>query len=126
MPTVFTVHHDVDFAPDNTENYFLSILVGNGQSGSTTFRNPAGDFFSPDVFNVPLGKGKQLKGTSLPVVSVVMDINPHTNNMIISYYITDREVLDEEELKTLDPTDRVPFAAEANQTITFFTSLNFQ
>ena len=126
MPTVFTVHHNIDFTPANTKDYFLSVLVGNGQSGSTTFRNPAGDFISPDVFNVPLGRGKQLKGTSLPVVSVVMDINPQTDNMVVSYYITDTEVLDEEELKTLEPTDIVPFAADANQTITFFTSLNFQ
>jgi len=124
MPSVFTVHHDVDFTPDNTNDYFLSVLVGNGQSGSTTFKNPAGDFFSPDVFNVPLGQGRELKGTSLPVVSVVMDINPQTDNMIVSYYITDTEV-SEEELETLNPTDIVPFAAGANQTITFFSSLNF-
>jgi hypothetical protein len=124
MATVFTVHHDVNFTTKPTKNYFLSVVVGNGQSGSTTFKNPAGTLFSPDVLNVPLGLGQPLKGTTLPLVSVVMDINPQTDNMIVSCFILTQEVT-EDQLQTLTPTDSVPFAAQTSQTITFFINLNF-
>ena len=102
--------------------YFLSVVIGNGQLGSTTFQNLNGQLFSPNVKNESIGIGANIKGRSSNVVSVVMDVNPNTNDMVVSYYVTTQTV---DDLSTIAPTHVAPFSAMQSDTITFILQLKF-
>jgi|GEM_PF-6289953 hypothetical protein len=119
---IHLVQHNTNFTVNAASNYFLTVIIGNGQVGSTSFKNINGDFFSPDVKNTVIGSGAALKGNSLNVVSVVMEVNPTNTNIVLSYYISDVVITD---FTTVAPTDTLPFASQINDTVTLITKLNF-
>ncbi|HUS01199.1 MAG TPA: hypothetical protein VMY77_05705, partial [Chitinophagaceae bacterium] len=100
----------------------LNVVIGNGQVGSTTFQNIDDDIFMPEVENSFIGEGWQITGKSLNVVSVVMEVNPVDDDMIISYWISDAPI---DDLTEVEPTDMLPYSALKNETVSFITRLNF-
>jgi len=117
-----SVNHSTSIAVIAGNTYFLNVVVGNGNVGSSTFQNINGTLFNPDLTNVLIGLGSDLKGNGLDIVTVVMQVNPASLNLILSYYITDHVVAD---ITAIAPTDKIPFNAIANQTVTFTNTLNF-
>lgn len=117
------VQHDINFTVNPAISYYLTVIIGNGQVGNTTFINGNGDYFVPDIQNVIIGKGSDLKGKILKVVSVVMEVNPANTNIIVSYYISDAVITD---FTTAVPTNTLPFASQINATVTLVTQLNFK
>ena len=99
---------------NDSEDYALTVKIGDGQKGSTSFMHPNGSFKTGDIQNEPLGNGASLKGKSLSPSSMVTDVNPHTNNVTITYLINQNEVL-----SILEDAD------ENNGSVFFETTLKF-
>ncbi|WP_293311072.1 hypothetical protein [Pedobacter sp. UBA5917] len=114
----------INFPVKGTDSYFLNVVIGNGQTGTTTFKNFNNVQFSPDVLNAPVGKGSSIKGKSSTVVSVVIDVNPDTDNLIVTYYLTNAPKTGEE-LKNLIPIGISSMTVQTNSTGIFLTTLNF-
>jgi hypothetical protein len=66
----------------------ISVTIGNAQLGGTsvdldTIRVGSG----PQILKLPIGAGKDLRGKTVVVRTIAWDVNPQTNNMIVSYEI---------------------------------------
>jgi len=114
----------INFTVTGNDFYFLSVVIGNGQTGTTTFKNFNNVQFSPDVLNAPVGNGLSIKGKSSTVVSVVIDVNPDTDNLIVSYYLTN-VAKTEDELESLLPVGTSNMTVTTNSTGILLTTLNF-
>lgn len=114
----------INCAVNSNDLYFLTVVIGNGQVGSTTFNNFNNVHFSPDVINASVGNGSSIKGKSSTVVSVVVDANPDTDNLIVTYYLTNAPKTDDE-LKNLLPVGISNLTVQTNSTGVFLTTLNF-
>lgn len=114
----------INFTVNGNDFYFLSVVIGNGQTGTTTFKNFNNVQFSPDVLNAPVGNGLSIKGKSSTVVSVVIDVNPDTDNLIVSYYLTN-VAKTEDELESLLPVGTSNMTVTTNSTGILLTTLNF-
>lgn len=118
------LNKQINCAVNSNDSYFLSVVIGNGQTGTSTFKNFNNVSFSPDVFNAPLGDGSAIKGKSSTVVSVVIDVNPDTDNLIVSYYLTNAAKT-EVELEGLTPAGTSNMIVPTNSTGILLTTLNF-
>lgn len=60
------ITNSVTFKVEDETDYSLTITIGNGVAGgATTMVDFQGNLQSPTVINVPLGKGKDIRGQSL-------------------------------------------------------------
>lgn len=114
----------ISFAVQSSSSYFLTVIIGNGQGGSTTFKDFDDEQYSPKVVNVPIGKGSLIKGKSSSIVSVVVDINPDSDNLIVSYFLTTKTKT-ELELENSEPVVTSTMTVETNSTAVFITTINF-
>lgn len=104
-----TIHTETD------TNYNLTIRIGDGQKGSSAFNKPDGtNVHGSDFVTEPLAKGNALQGKSIWIDSLIVDINPHTNNTTLVI-----EVNDEEYVRYEEETDK------PNGTNWFETELKF-
>ncbi len=69
--------------------YSLSVVIGDGQSGTSALKNFDGKYVHGEVDSLPLGTGAAIKGKSLLITSMVTDINPNSNWTSISYKLND-------------------------------------
>jgi hypothetical protein len=65
--------------------YSLTVIIGNGQLGSSALKNFDGEYIHGAVNNVILGDGKNIRGKNLLITSMVTDANSNTNTTVISY-----------------------------------------
>ncbi|WP_316801471.1 hypothetical protein [Pedobacter frigidisoli] len=114
----------IDFTVSSNESYFLNVIIGNGQIGSTTFKNLNNDQFSPDIINAPVGMGSLIKGKNSMVVSVVIDVNPDTDNLIVAYYLS-KAPKSPDQLSQMNPVGTSSMTLPTNSTAIFVTTLNF-
>lgn len=124
MPA-YTVNKQINYALINTSlSYYLTIVIGNGQSGSTTFRNAQGKKFNPDVENCLVGTGVAINGKTFLAVSTVSQVNPSSLTLLVTYYISTAP-LDLDNLDNITPAGSSEVTAGANETYTFETQLKF-
>jgi len=117
--------NQISFSVGTSQSYYLHVTIGDGQVGSTTFKNFSGQLFSPKVFNALIGTGAVMQHQTSLVVSVVMDVNPNTDNMSVSYYITTQPLQDPSDLNSLTPVATIPFPAAQSATTTFYTDISY-
>ena len=89
--------------------------------GSSAFQDPGGNQVPADL-NAILGSGSALKGTSLDDLSEVIQINPDSLNLVVSYFVTDHQVTN---INSETADYEVDYPAQANETVLFITTLNF-
>ncbi len=70
---------------------YLSIIVGEGQYGNSSFKNFNGEIVTGSVLNRILGKKKDIINKSLEIITVVTDTSPHTNHTSVTYKINNNE-----------------------------------
>lgn len=79
-------------------DYNLTIRIGDGQQGSSAFNKPDGtNVHGSDFENEPLAKGSALRGKSLWIDSLIVDINPHTNSTTLIIEVNGQEFVRYEE-----------------------------
>jgi hypothetical protein len=68
----------------------LSIAIGNAQIGGNQVKFIDSDqiFHKGDVNNLALGEADSLRGRTLEIITNVLDINPGTNNIIVTDYFS--------------------------------------
>ena len=118
-----SIDHNTAVDVQDEHTYFLTVIIGNGQVGSSAFTNPAGTLITPDINSSLLGKGINLKETDIVVVSEVMQVNPDQLDLIVSYFVSDHKV---DNIDNETAADSVTFSPEAGQTILFTTTLAFR
>jgi hypothetical protein len=63
----------------------LSVIVGDGQFGTSLVTADATDFPPGDVSELELGTASALRGTLLKIKTIVTDINDRTNSTSLTY-----------------------------------------
>jgi len=65
----------------------LSIIIGNAQIGGSQvkFQNEAAILIKGEVKGFSLGPGTGLKNKTLEIITNVLDVNPGTNNIVITH-----------------------------------------
>ncbi|WP_439695652.1 hypothetical protein ACFGVS_22390 [Mucilaginibacter sp. AW1-7] len=116
---------EIDITIAINSNYYLHVLIGNGQAGATTFKNFEGQIYKPEVFNAVIGKGNDIKGKSTDVISNVLEINPDTDSVIITYYVTDKTLGTTDDLTDDMKAGDSAAAPGANKSLIFDTTLTF-
>ena len=104
--TITKISHQVT---DN-ENYVLTIIVGEAQIGYSSFKDFEGKYISGNIILHPLGRGKNIRGKTLIITSMVTDVNPNTNLTSITYKLND------DNIKTVSKT------VESNNSSIFYTT----
>ena len=77
---------------------YLTVITGNAQIGGSLvkFSDESNDLIKGDVKNLKLGTGSDLRGRTLEVTTNVLDVNPGTNNIVITHRFegaTPREIV---------------------------------
>lgn len=79
----------------DTGDVTLTIIIGDGQIGTSLVRLDGKELAIGDVTELKLGKGSSLAGKELFIKTVVADVNDKTNNTSVSYQlkggVSDRE-----------------------------------
>lgn len=83
------VRNDINFNVNSETKYYLTIIIGNGQIGNSTFKDVKGRYHTGTIVNTYIGKGTELKDSSILIGSIVTDVNPRTNRTIITYKINE-------------------------------------
>jgi hypothetical protein len=109
-PIENTINQRVDM---NIE-YRVTIRIGDGQLGSSSFRNIDGSYVIGEVDNESLGKGLALLNQSVLISTMVTDVNPDTNRTSITILINN-------EVKGVFPAE----AERDNNTVFYDTTLKF-
>lgn len=119
-----TIEHEINFSVSTALTYYLSVVIGNGQGGGTTFENPGGTMYDDDtILNALIGTGSAIKGQSVFVDTSVDQINPDNKNIIVSYYITTNQITN---IKNAVPTGSFKYLADEEESVDFFYTINFQ
>lgn len=71
----------------NQPTVHLTITIGNYQTGGSVvqFEDSSTPVTKGSVSNFPLGQDNQLKGRKLKIVTTVLDSNPSTNNIVVTF-----------------------------------------
>jgi hypothetical protein len=91
-----------EISVQDTKRYNLTIKVGDGQKGSSSFKNYNGQYPTGIISNEFLGTGEVLKTRPIKIASKVTDVNPNTNNVSVFFYLNNElfhevnEVADED------------------------------
>lgn len=67
---------------------YLTIVIGNGQPGSSIVKINKIIIKDGEIKNLKLGNGNELKGKTLSVTSYVDDYQVNTNDTCIQYLLT--------------------------------------
>lgn len=88
---------DVTVNPES--HYKLTIIVGQGQKGFSSFNKPDGSIHSlSSVQNEQMGSGQELLNAgSTMITTMATDVNPHTNLTSVIVKLNDETILHEEE-----------------------------
>jgi hypothetical protein len=72
--------------PDET--VFITITIGNAQIGGNVLKYKGSNnvIAKGEITNFNLGFGGELKGRTLRVITNILDVNPQTNGVIVTYY----------------------------------------
>lgn len=79
----------IDITPEDDREIFLTITVGNAQVGGSTVKfvdSPS--IGKGDITNLSLGKGEELHGKVLNVVTNVLDVNEQTNGVVVTWFFS--------------------------------------
>ena len=109
---------------DVNQTYYLTVIIGNGQVGSTTFVNADMTIFNPDVENALIGTGSAIINKTFLVSSTGIHANAASLTQIVSYYVS-TSPLDLNDLDNVTPAGTSQVATSAAQTYTFITKLQF-
>jgi hypothetical protein len=109
-----TIENIINIHVDKNIEYRLTIIIGDGQLGSSSFRNVDGSYVTGDVENEFLGKGLSLMNQSILLSTMVTDVNPDTNWTSITILINN-------EVKGVFPTE----VEKKNDTVFYDTTLKF-
>ena len=92
----------------------LTLVVGEGQYGSSAFKNFNGQIEAGAILNRILGSAGSIKGKKLIITTTVTDTNPDTNRTSVSYQLNGKNV------------DTLEYEVEQdNGTLVYYTTLNF-
>ena len=101
-----TVPNTFNYTVPNTGDVFLDLIIGNSQLGSSDvylankrIRRLRGS--AKDIF---IGKSEDLQGESLTIISNTSDVNPQTNDIIVTYNLGSNG-LEQEETITAEVGD---------------------
>jgi len=67
------------------QKVFLTVMIGDADVGGSVVELDGDRILKGDVDNQDLGDGNGLKGKKLRIKTVVVDVNPHTNNTSVTY-----------------------------------------
>lgn len=84
--------NNVSFNVASGKRYYLTIIFGDGQDGSSSFKDIEGNYHTGNLLNTVIGTGAKMEGKFIVIGSIVTDTNQHTNATSISYFINDVEV----------------------------------
>ena len=65
----------------------LSVVVGNGQFGSSVVHLKYTEKGRGEITDLEIGSARTCKGKKLTVKSVVTDVRDETNNMVVTYVL---------------------------------------
>lgn len=86
------IENTISFDVDSGKRYYLTIKFGDGQDGSSSFKDVENNYHTGNILNTVIGTGAKMDGKYILIGSIVTDTNPHTNATSISYFINDIEV----------------------------------
>jgi hypothetical protein len=109
-----TIENTINQRVDKNIEYRLTITIGDGQLGSSSFRKVDGSYITGDVVNESLGMGPALLNQSILISTMVTDVNPDTNWTSITILINN-------EVKGVFPAE----AERNNDTVFYDTTLKF-
>jgi hypothetical protein len=68
---------------------FLTVTIGNAQIGGTLVQwvGQPGHIGKGIIQNLYLGKGHEIAGNNLDLFTNVLDVNPATNGVVVTYYL---------------------------------------
>jgi hypothetical protein len=79
----------LDFSIENpNQNVVLTITIGNAQIGGTRVRwqNSDSNVAKGKIVNLDLGKGSGVLGKTLELYTNILDVNPSTNGVVVTYF----------------------------------------
>jgi|GEM_PF-4861885 len=76
----------------------LSVRIGNSQMGGSVALLDGAEIARGPIERLILGDGQVLRGRKLEIRTVVADINPSTNNLLVTYVLEGGTV--DQEFKT--------------------------
>ncbi|SJZ65913.1 hypothetical protein [Sediminibacterium ginsengisoli] len=109
---------------DVNQTYYLTVIIGNGQVGSSAFINADMTVFNPDVENALIGTGAAIINKTFLVSTTDIHANPASLTQIVSYYISTAP-LDLSNLGNITPAGTSQVETSPAQTYTFITKLQF-
>jgi hypothetical protein len=77
--SVKSVNFTSSYAVQDESDVTLTVIVGDGQFGTSLVNVGTIAFPAGDVTNLSLGKGKDVRNKTLSIKSVVTDTNDKTN-----------------------------------------------
>lgn len=86
------IENTISFNADSGKRYYLTIKFGNGQDGSSSFKDVENNYHTGNILNTIIGTGAKMEGKFILIGSLVTDTNQDTNATTISYFINDMEV----------------------------------
>lgn len=79
----------VDLTPGSNSDIFLTITVGNAQIGGSIVRFGDSSIIGKgEIENLNLGKGSELFGKTLQVMTNILDVNEQTNGIVVTYFFS--------------------------------------
>lgn len=72
--------------------YYLTVLVGEAQIGHSALKGFDGKYVSGNIVMCPIGSGKEIRGKTLIITSMVTDVNPNTNLTSVTYKLNDKDI----------------------------------
>ena len=86
---VKTRSESVDLTPGANSDIFLTITVGNAQIGGSIVQFVDSPIIGKgDIENLNLGKGSELHGKALKVMTNILDVNEQTNGVVVTYFFS--------------------------------------
>lgn len=67
---------------------YLTSVIGNAQIGGNQvkFKNDAKTLAKGDIKGLMVGNAASLRGKTLEIITNILDVNPGTNNIIITHH----------------------------------------
>lgn len=109
------ITNTIDYSTPASGTLNLSVIIGNGNACTSTFKNFDGTYTTGDITDVLLGNAVDIKGKSISVTSTVTDTNPNTDMTIITYQINDNDI-----------QQYTQAAESSNDSVIYYTIINFK
>jgi len=73
---------------DPNADVYLTITIGNAQIGGNVVRWKGSTEIlgKGEISNLNLGKGSDVKGKTLEIITNILDVNSSTNGVVATYY----------------------------------------